>query len=292
MGLQIYLNGQFVDESNAKISVFDHGLLYGDGVFEGIRVYNGKIFKLEEHVQRLYDSAKVITLKIRISFEEMLEAHCETVRKNNIKNGYIRSVVTRGKGDLGLDPLKCPESTLFIIAATIQLYPQKFYDEGLKLITVSTRRNIPHAVNPRVKSLNYLNNIMAKIEATTCGGYLEAIMLNTQGYVVECTGDNIFYLKKGKLYTPPVYLGALEGVTRNSIIEIARNDGIEVVETPFTLYELYTAAEVFLTGTAAEVVPIVEIDSRTIGEGNPGAVTKKLINKFKEYIRKNSYQVY
>lgn len=290
MGLQIYMNGNYVDENDAKISVFDHGLLYGDGVFEGIRVYNSKIFKLEEHVERLLDSAKAINLDIKRSYDELIEAHCETVKRNNIVDGYIRSVVTRGKGDLGLDPRKCPNPTLFIIAATISLYPKEFYETGLKIVTVSTRRNIPQALSPKVKSLNYLNNIIAKIEANGLG-YLEAIMLNNQGYVAECTGDNIFYLKKGKLYTPPTYLGVLEGITRNSIIEIAMNNGIEVVEVPFTLYELYTSEEVFLTGTAAEVIPIIEIDSRKIGTGKPGETTKNLISLFKKYVEKHGYPV-
>lgn len=290
MGLQIYLDGVFVDEKDAKISVFDHGLLYGDGVFEGIRVYDSKIFKLEEHVERLLDSAKAIDLDPQISYDDLIKAHCETVKRNNIVNGYIRAVITRGRGDLGLDPRKCPKPTIFIIASTITLYPKEFYEKGLKLITVSTRRNIPQALSPRIKSLNYLNNIIAKIEANGLG-YLEAIMLNNQGFVAECTGDNIFYLKKGKIYTPPTYLGVLEGITRNSIIEVANNQGIEVIETPFTLYELYVAEEVFLTGTAAEVIPIISIDSRKIGDGKPGKVTKKLITAFKEYVGKHGYDI-
>ncbi|HOK40143.1 MAG TPA: branched-chain-amino-acid transaminase [bacterium] len=291
MGLQIYIDGKFVDESEAKISVFDHGLLYGDGVFEGIRVYDNGIFELEAHLERLYDSAKAINLKIEIPFNEMIELHCEAVRRNKIKDGYIRTVITRGKGDLGLDPRKCPKPTIFIIAATITLYPPEFYEKGLKIMTVSTRRNRPDVLSPRIKSLNYLNNIIAKIEATNAG-CLEAIMLNTEGYVAECTGDNIFYLKKNKIYTPPTYLGALEGITRNSIINILHNGGIDVIEKPFTLYELYTAEEVFLTGTAAEVVPIVEIDARQIGNGKPGKFTKQIIANFKEYVKKHSYPVY
>lgn len=291
MGLQIYINGEFLDEKDAGVSVFDHGLLYGDGVFEGIRFYNGGIFKLEEHIERLYDSAKAINLKIPVSVEQMIKIHCEAVRKNNLKDGYIRTLVTRGKGDLGLDPKNCSNPTIVIIASTIQLYPKELYEQGLQICTVSTRRNIPAALSPRIKSLNYLNNILAKIEADIAH-CTEAILLNNEGYVAECTGDNIFYYKKEKLITPPTYIGTLEGITRNSIIDIARSEGIEVVEVPFTLYELFTAEEAFLTGTAAEVVPVVNIDTRTIGTGKPGSITKKLIEKFHKYVTTHSYPVY
>ncbi len=277
----IYLDGEFVPKERALISVFDHGLLYGDGVFEGIRAYHGRVFKLDEHLDRLYDSARTIALEIPVSKEEMEEVVLETLRRNDLSDAYIRLVVTRGVGDLGLDPRKCPEATVFCIAASIQLYPEELYQEGLAVITVSTRRNIPAACIPRVKSLNYLNNIYAKIEANLAGAP-EAIMLNAEGYVAEATGDNIFIVKKGVLITPPTHVGILEGITRNAVMDLARKQGIPVEEKVFTLFDVYNADECFLTGTAAEVIPTVKVDGRLIANGKPGKITWELIAAFRE----------
>lgn len=281
MGLIIYLNGEYLPEERAVVSVFDHGLLYGDGVFEGIRAYNGRVFKLREHLIRLYESARTIGLEIPESMEEMQEVVLETLRRNNLRGSYIRLVVTRGKGDLGLDPRKCPKSTVFCIATTIKLYAEELYEKGLTLITVSTRRNASDTVTPRVKSLNYLNNIYAKMEANLAG-VPEGIMLNTEGYVAEATGDNVFIMKNGVLATPPAHIGLLEGVTRNAVIDLARQAGIPVEEKVFTLHDLYNADECFLTGTAAEVIPMVSIDGRTIADGKPGVITRQLIAAFHE----------
>lgn len=287
----IYLDGKYVSKENAKISVFDHGLLYGDGVFEGIRSYDGVVFKLDEHLERLYNSAKAIMLKIPVELDEMEEIVLETLRKNELRDAYIRLVVTRGKGDLGLDPDKCPKPTIFVIADKIALYPEKHYERGLELITASTRRNIPVALNPRIKSLNYLNNILAKIEGKQAG-VIETIMLNSDGYVVECTGDNLFIVKDGKLSTPPSYVGALEGITRNTVIDLAKGLGISVKEELFTQYELYIADECFLTGTAAEVIPVVKIDKRVIGDGKPGTITQKMIKEFRRNTNKLGTPIY
>ncbi|QGG46407.1 branched-chain-amino-acid transaminase [Heliorestis convoluta] len=279
MSLLIYLDGEFVQEDQAKVSVFDHGYLYGDGIFEGIRAYNGRVFKLKEHIDRLYDSAKAINMTIPLNADEMTEVVLESLRRNNLRDGYIRLVVSRGKGDLGLDPRKCPKASVLCIAAAITLYPKECYENGLDVITVATRRNIPEALNPRIKSLNYLNNILAKIEAARAG-VLEAIMLNQEGYVAECTGDNIFIVKNGRLITPPPHVGILEGITRNCVMELARQRDIEVKEQVFARYDVYTADEVFLTGTAAEVIPVVTVDGRTIGNGQPGPMTKALTGDF------------
>ncbi|MDN5293606.1 MAG: branched-chain amino acid aminotransferase [Eubacteriales bacterium] len=284
MGLIIYLNGEFVPEEKAVVSVFDHGLLYGDGVFEGIRAYNNRVFRLREHLERLYESAKSIMLNIPLTIDEMQEVVLETLRRNNLRDAYIRLVVTRGKGDLGLDPRKCPEPTVFCIASSIQLYPEELYEKGLEVITVPTPRNYNEAVNPRIKSLNYLNNILAKIEANLAGT-LEAIMLNSQGYVAEATGDNVFVVKKGVLITPPKYAGILEGITRNAVIELARKRGIEVREELFTRHDLYIADEIFLTGTAAELIPVVKVDGRVIGTGKPGPVFHQLLEDFRVLTR-------
>ncbi|TYO94451.1 branched-chain-amino-acid transaminase [Desulfallas thermosapovorans] len=281
MSLIIYLDGKYVPEEEAVVSVFDHGLLYGDGVFEGIRAYNNRVFKLSEHLERLYESAHTLALVIPISIEEMQEVVLETLRRNNLRDAYIRLVVTRGKGDLGLDPRKCPRATVFCIAASIQLYPEELYEQGLEMITVATRRNLSEACNPRVKSLNYLNNIYAKIEANLAG-VPEAIMLNQEGYVAEATGDNLFLVKKGKLITPPIHAGLLEGVTRNAVIELARNKGIVVEEKMFTRHDVYNADECFLTGTAAELIPCVRVDGRAIGSGKPGEVFWGLLKDFRE----------
>ena len=282
----IYIDGEFLSKAEAKVSVFDHGLLYGDGVFEGIRSYNGRVFKLDEHLERLYDSAKSIMLQIPIPIETMKEKVLETLRLNHLTEAYIRLIVTRGVGDLGLDPDKCPKPTIIIIADKITLYPPKFYEEGLEIVTVSIRRNYAEAINPRIKSLNYLNNILAKIEGKQAGAE-EVLMLNAEGYVVECSGDNIFWIKNEVLVTPPVHMGILEGVTRNSVIDLAREAGMRVEERVFTRHDLYIADECFLTGTAAEVIPVVKIDQRSIGDGQPGKITQKLIDAFRQYA--NSY---
>ncbi|TDA67033.1 MAG: branched-chain-amino-acid transaminase [Clostridia bacterium] len=291
MGLIIYLDGEYVPEERAKVSVFDHGLLYGDGVFEGIRAYNGLAFRLKEHLERLYASAKHIALEIPLPMAAMEEVVLETVRRNDLRDAYIRLVVSRGKGDLGLDPRKCPRATVFCIAAAIELYPAELYDRGLEMVTVATRRNVSEAVNPRVKSLNYLNNILAKIEANLAG-VGEGLILNHEGYVVEATGDNVFIVKEGALITPPPYLGLLEGVTRNAVIGLARRRGIEVREEVFTRYEIYNADECLLTGTAAEVIPVVRLDGRPIGSGHPGEMSKTLIADFHRLTRTEGVPVY
>lgn len=291
MGLIIYLDGKYVPEQEAKISVFDHGLLYGDGVFEGIRAYHGRVFKLQDHLERLYESAKSIMLEIPISMAEMQEVVLETLRRNQLKDGYIRLIVTRGYGDLGLDPRKCPKASIINIAASIKLYPEEFYQKGLEMITVPTKRNNSEVLSPRIKSLNYLNNIMAKIEANL-GNVLEAIMLNDQGYVAEATGDNIFIVKKGVLLTPPKHMGILEGITRNTVMEIALKRGIEVREDVFTRHDVFIADECFLTGTAAEVIPVVKVDGRVIGDGTPGNITKKLMADYKELTKLDGPLIY
>ena len=287
----IYIDGEFLPKAEAKVSVFDHGLLYGDGVFEGIRSYNGRVFKLDEHLERLYDSAKSIMLEIPISIETMEETVLETLRRNNLREAYIRLIITRGVGDLGLDPDKCPKPSIIIIADKIVLYPQKYYEDGLEIITASVRRNYAEAINPRIKSLNYLNNILAKIEGKQAGTE-EVLMLNAEGYVVECTGDNIFWIKNGTLVTPPVHMGILEGVTRNSVIDLAREAGIRVEERVFTRHDLYIADECFLTGTAAEVIPVVKIDRRAIGDGQPGKVTQRLIAAFRQLANSTGTPIY
>ena len=280
--MKIYINGKFYEKEMAKISVFDHGLLYGDGVFEGVRVYKRLIFKLKEHMDRLYESGHSIMLKIPLSREQFNQAIVRTLKANNLEDAYLRIIVTRGEGDLGLDPRKCAgRETVIIIADKIALYPDKLYKNGMEIITVSTTRNAHEALNPQIKSLNYLNNIMAKIEAIN-SGYEEALMLNDSGYVAECTGDNIFIVKNGELYTPPECMGALSGVTRDTILKIAKKNKIVTHEHVFTRHELYIADECFLTGTAAEVIPVVCVDGRVIGQGKPGKLTLSLIKKFKE----------
>ena len=282
--MHIYIDGEFYPESEAKVSVFDHGLLYGDGVFEGIRFYDGRVFRLEEHIGRLYKSAAAICMTIPLDRAAMTEALLETIRRNGLQDGYIRLVVTRGKGNLGLSPEHCPKPTVIIIAAKITLYPPESYENGLKVVTCSTRRIAHGALSPMVKSLNYLNNIMAKIEATHAGAG-EGLMLNEQGMVAECTGDNIFTVSGGRIFTPPISSGALEGVTREVAIVIAREMGIEVTEPQMTRYDIYTADECFLTGTAAEIIPAVEFDRRPIGDGKPGPVTRRLIARYRELTR-------
>ena len=283
--MKIFLNTQLVDAEEAKISVFDHGLLYGDGVFEGIRLYDKCIFKLEEHLIRLEMSAKALMLDIPMDREALAQAVCDTCNANGLENGYIRLVVTRGVGNLGLSIKNCNQPQLIIIADNIQLYPEEYYEEGLKIITVPTRRNNSAALPPMIKSLNYLNNILAKIEAQNLG-YQEAIMLNDQGYVAECTGDNIFMLKDGILYTPKIASGSLKGITREVVIDIAKELKIELIETEMTRYDTWIADEMFLTGTAAELIPIVEVDSRKIGNGQPGKVTAQFLDLFKAKVSK------
>jgi branched-chain amino acid aminotransferase len=282
MALKIWLDGRLVDEADAKVSVFDHGLLYGDGVFEGIRIYDGRVFELKAHLRRLYESAKMIRLEIPLDRGDLEDATKKTVETNGITDGYIRLVVTRGVGTLGLNPFVCEKSGLFIIADKIQPYAEELYETGMKVISATTVRNHPLALPPQLKSLNYLNNIVAKLEALDSGA-AEAIMYNHEGYVAEATVDNVFIVREGVLYTPPVEAGALEGVTRNLIIRLARQENLEVVEKNLTRCDLYTCDEFFLTGTAAEVIGIVEIDARTVGDGKPGPITKRMREKFFEY---------
>jgi branched-chain amino acid aminotransferase len=282
--MKIWLDDKLVDKDQAKVSVFDHGLLYGDGVFEGIRVYNGKIFELDAHLKRLWDSAKVIRLVIPMACEEMKDALNQTVQANHLSNGYIRLVVTRGVGDLGLNPFLCKRACVIIIAAHIQLYPEELYEKGLKVVSVPTIRNHPMTVPPQVKSLNYLNNILAKIGALDAGA-AEAVMYNQEGYVAEASGDNVFIVRQGVVYTPPAQAGSLEGITREVVMRIAAKENLSVVEKNLTRFDLYVADEFFLTGTAAEVIAVVEIDGRVIGNGKPGPITKQLRKKFFEYAR-------
>ena len=281
MGLKIYINGQIVPQEDAKISVFDHGLLYGDGVFEGIRAYNGKIFTLDEHLDRLYDSATAISLKIPITKAEMAEAIKKTMKANNLADSYIRLVVTRGVGKLGLDPNKCATPQIIIITDTIELYPKALYEKGLDIVTVTTIRNHFSALDPKIKSLNYLNNILAKVESIQAGAG-EALMLNKDGYVAECAGDNVFIFKNNILRTPPSSAGILVGITRNVVMKLATEMGVQVREELMTRYDLYIADECFLTGTAAEIIPVVKIDGRTIGTGKPGKLTLDLLKRYRD----------
>lgn len=279
--MKVYIDGQFYDEADAKISVFDHGLLYGDGVFEGIRMYHNRIFKLREHLERLFYSAKAILLDIPLTIDELTEACVATCQANDLRDGYMRLVITRGRGTLGLDPRRCPKASVIIIASTIQLYPATYYETGLTIVTVPTTRNLPNSVNPAIKSLNYLNNILARIEANNAG-VEEAILLNSDGFVAECTADNVFVVHKGRLMTPSLSAGALHGITRNTVLECASALGIPTSEPNLSRYEVYIADEMFLTGTAAEIVPVVKVDGRTIGPGRPGPITLKLIAAFRE----------
>ena len=279
MSLKIYIAGKYYDKENAKISVYDHGLLYGDGVFEGMRSYNGKVFRLRQHLDRLWDSAKGIWLEIPISKEEMAQAVNGTLATNGIKDGYIRLIVTRGAGALGLDPNKCSDPQVICITDHIALYPKEMYEQGLTIITASTIRNHPAALSPRIKSLNYLNNIMAKIEGLQAG-CVEALMLNSKGEVAECTADNIFIVRRDRLLTPPIDAGILEGITRDAVIELARDSGFEVQETALTKHDVYIADECFITGSAAEIIPVIKVDSRLIGNGKPGPITLNLTKRF------------
>ncbi len=289
--MQIYLDGKFVSEDEAKISIFDHGLLYGDGVFEGIRIYNGSIFKLDEHLDRLYGSAKAIMLSVPMEPGDLKAAVVETVRLNELRDGYIRLVVTRGVGDLGLNPTKCPKQTVFIIADTIKIYPDEIYKKGMKIVTVSTRRNLLEALNPRIKSLNYLNNVLATLEVNRTDAQ-EGLMLNARGYVTECIVDNFFLVDDGTVVTPPTSVGALKGITRDTVMELSVEVGYPVEERIITLHDVYVADESFLTGTAAEIAPITNVDDRLIGDGHPGPITTDLMKRFHAYAQSNGTPVY
>ena len=283
--MKIYINGKFVEKEKATVSVFDHGFLYGDGAFEGIRAYNRLVFKLKEHVNRLYETAHTLMIDIKLSKEQMMKAIVDTLKINQISDGYIRVVVTRGEGDLGLDPRKCHgQANVIIITDKITLYPKELYNKGMEIITVPTVRNNPEAINPQLKSLNYLNNILAKIEANN-SGFSEAIMLDHQGFVAECTGDNIFIVKNSVLSTPSQ--GRLKGITRDTVLELANKNKIETKECFMTRHEVYTSDECFLTGTAAEIIPVVKVDGRTIGDGKPGPVTVKMMKWFREVTRRD-----
>jgi len=279
----VYFDGKYVDSSDAKVSVFDHGLLYGDGIFEGIRIYGGNVYRLDDHLERFELSARAIMLTLPLTRAQLAEAVCETCRRNNLNDGYIRLVVTRGVGDLGLAPWSCANPTTFVIASKITLYPQEYYDHGLAIVTVPTRRIAPDALPPTVKSLNYLNNILAKIEAKQAGA-LEAIMLNAQGYVAECTADNVFVVQKGEIITPAASAGALKGITRATVFDIAQELGIPMREADLTRYDVWCADECFLTGTGAEVIPVVKLDGRVIGAGKPGPVTARVLGSFRKRV--------
>lgn len=287
----IFLNGEFVPKDEAKVSVYDHGYLYGDGVFEGIRVYSGNVFRLREHLVRLYESAKSIMLEIPYSLDEVTNIVVETIRQNKLSNGYIRLVVSRGAGNLGLDPDSCKKPNVVVIAEQLSLFPQEYYEKGIPVVTVATRRNRPDVLSPQVKSLNYLNNILVRIEAKLAG-VQEALMLNDQGYVAEGSGDNVFIVKGNKLITPPCSAGALEGITRNAILEIGEKLGYDVREELFTRHDVYVADEVFLTGTAAEVIAVTTVDGRTIGLGQTGPHTNRLLEEFRKLVIEDGEKIY
>lgn len=289
--MKVFIDGKFYNERDAKVSVFDHGLLYGDGIFEGIRAYNGRVFRLKEHLDRLYYSAKAILLEIPMSREKIATAVVESCRLNKIRDGYIRLVVTRGVGTLGLNPNRCKNPSVICIADKIQVYPPELYQRGMEIVTVPTVRNLHSALNPAVKSLNYLNNILAKIEANNAG-VEEAVMLNAEGFVSECTADNIFIIKDSKVFTPPLSAGALYGITRGVVIELAEASGLSVSEPNLTRYDLFNADECFLTGTGAEIVPIVKIDGRVIGNGKPGPLTKKLVAEYRSLTKASGQPIY
>jgi branched-chain amino acid aminotransferase len=288
---QIYIDGKFHAESEAKVSVFDHGLLYGDGIFEGIRFYNGRVFRLEEHLDRLWDSAHSIRLEIPMSAREMTQALLETIRENGLREGYIRLLVTRGVGNLGLNPEQCKRPSIIIIAATVTLYPEAMYQKGLTVVTCATRRTNPGSLNPAVKSLNYLNNVMARIEANLAGAD-EALMLNDAGNVAECTADNVFIIKRGHIFTPPITAGALRGITRGIVFEIAAELGLKVTETDVTRHDVFIADECLLTGTAAEIIPVIEVDGRRIGSGKPGPISARMIARFRQLTRETGTPIY
>ena len=291
MAMKVFIDGSFHDEQDAKVSVFDHGLLYGDGVFEGIRAYNGRIFKLREHIDRLFYSAKAILLDLPMTHAELMKATVETCRANDLRDCYIRLVVTRGVGTLGLNPNRCKRGSVIIIAGKIQVYPPEMYENGMAIVTVPTVRNLHSALNPAIKSLNYLNNILAKIEANNAG-VEEAIMLNAEGFVAECTADNIFLVKGDQLLTPPLSAGALYGITRGTVVDLARTAGLTVSEPNLTRYDVFNADECFLTGTGAEVIPVIKVDGRIIGTGQPGPVAKNLIAKYREVVNSTGEPIF
>ncbi len=288
--MEVYIDGKFYPKAEAKISVFDHGFLYGDGIFEGIRLYKGCVFRLDEHLERLEMSAKALCLNMPWTRKEISDIVCESCRRNKLTDGYIRLVVSRGFGDLGLSPKNCPKPSIICIADSIKLYPEELYTAGMKIITAPTRRVSPAALPPMIKSLNYLNNILAKMEAQQ-HGFHECLMLNEQGYVSECTGDNVFLIHKGKLITPASHAGALVGITRQVAIEVAQTLNIPVVETNITRYDVWNADECFLTGTAAEVIPVIEVDARTIGTGKPGPLTAKILTEFRKKASKEGTMI-
>lgn len=289
--MKIYIDGKYYDENSAKVSVFDHGLLYGDGVFEGIRAYHGRVFKLKEHIDRLFYSAKAILLDLPLTHAEIMKATVDTCRENNLRDGYIRLVVTRGVGTLGLNPNRCKNPSLIIIADKIQLYPEDLYEKGMAIVTVPTVRNLHSALNPAIKSLNYLNNILAKIEANNAG-VEEAIMLNAEGFVSECTGDNLFLVKGSQLLTPPLYAGALYGITRGVVMELAAECGLKAVEANLTRYDVFNADECFLTGTGAELMPVVKVDGRVIGSGQAGNYTRALVERYRALTKVSGEPIY
>lgn len=291
MSLKVYIDGEYFLKEEAKVSVFDHGLLYGDGIFEGIRAYNGRVFRLQEHLERLYRSARAICIEIPISIEEMTAAVIETLKLNELRDSYIRLLVTRGKGDLGLDPRKCKKAGIIIITDKITLYPEETYTEGMKIIVASTRKNSPDALSPRIKSLNYLNNILGKMEAISAG-YPEAVMLDRHGYLAECTSENLFLIKGDVVYTPIAAVGILEGITREVVMELCKELGYRVEETFLTAHDLYVADESFVTGTGAEIIPIVGVSGRDIGSGKPGPITRKLLEKFRALTQSEGTEIY
>ena len=289
--MKVFIDGKLCNERDAKISVFDHGLLYGDGIFEGIRAYNGRVFKLKEHIDRLFSSAKAILLEIPISHAAMMKATVETIHANKLRDCYVRLIVTRGIGTLGLNPRSCKKPSVIIIAGKIQVYPAEMYAVGMDIVTVPTVRNLHSALNPAIKSLNYLNNILAKIEANNAG-VEEAVMLNSEGFVAECTADNLFIIKDGKVFTPPLSAGALYGITRQTVMELAEQSGISVSEPNLTRYDLFNADECFLTGTGAEIMPVVKIDGRVIGTGKPGPLTRQLVTEYHALTKVTGQPIY
>ena len=289
--MKVYIDGKYLDERHAKVSVFDHGLLYGNGIFEGIRAYNGRVFKLKEHIDRLFSSAKAILLEIPLTHAELMKATVATIRANKLRDCYVRLIITRGIGTLGLNPRSCKQPSVIIIAGKIQVYPAELYARGMDIVTVPTTRNLHSALNPAIKSLNYLNNILAKIEANNAG-VEEAVMLNSEGFVAECTADNLFIIKDGKLFTPPLSAGALYGITRQTVMELAEQSGVSVSEPNLTRYDLFNADECFLTGTGAEIMPVIKIDGRVIGSGKPGPLTRKLVTEYHSLTKVSGQPIY
>ncbi len=291
MSFEVYIDGKYYPKDQAKVSVYDHGLLYGDGVFEGIRAYSGRVFRLDEHLERLYQSARSVAIEVPMGLAEMRKVVLDTLRRNNLKDSYIRLMVTRGVGDLGLDPRKCHKPTVIVITDTIKLYPADAYEHGLRIIVASTRKNSPDCLSPRIKSMNYLNNILAKIEAIGAG-VAESVMLDKNGFLTECTSENIFIVKNRVLYTPTAVVGILEGITRSVVMELAQRSGIEVQMAFLTPHDLFTAEEAFVTGTGAEILPVVEVGVRKIGDGKVGQVTRQLLSSFRELTQREGTPIY